>query len=80
MANQKPIAEVRTGSIKATIWKNATENGARFNVTFDRLYKDGDKWKSTSTFGRDDLLLLAKVADQAHTRIFQLQQEDPPAE
>jgi hypothetical protein len=80
MANQKPIAEVRTGSIKATIWRNATENGARFNVTFDRLYKDGDKWKSTSTFGRDDLLLLAKVADLAHTRIFQLQQEDPPGE
>lgn len=49
-------------------------------MIFDRLYKDGDKWKSTSTFGRDDLLLLAKVADQAHTRIFQLQQEDPPAE
>ncbi len=80
MANQTPIAEVRTGSIKATIWKNATENGARFNVTFDRLYKDGDKWKSTSTFGRDDLLLLAKVANQALSRIFQLQQEDPPAE
>ena len=64
MANQKPIAEVRTGAIKATIWKNSTENGARFKVTFNRLYKDGNKWKSTSTFGRDDLLLLAKVADQ----------------
>jgi len=23
MANQKPIAEVRTGSIKATIWNNS---------------------------------------------------------
>jgi hypothetical protein len=80
MANQKPIAEVRTGAIKATIWKNSTENGARFNVTFDRLYKDGEKWKSAASFGRDDLLLLAKVADQAHTCIFQLQQEDPPAD
>jgi hypothetical protein len=80
MANQEPIAEARTGAIKAAIWKNSTENGTRFNAIFDRLHKDGDKWKSTSTFGRDDLLLLAKVPDQAHTRIFHLQQEDPPAE
>ena len=28
--------------------------------------------KSTQSFGRNDLLLLAKVADQAHSRIFQL--------
>ena len=28
--------------------------------------------KSTQSFGRNDLLLLAKVADQAHSRIFHL--------
>ena len=26
-----------------------------------------DEWKQTQSFGRDDLLVLAKVADQAHT-------------
>ena len=76
MANtQKPV-EVRIGAVKATIWKNDTEAGPRHNATFARLYKDGDQWKSTSTFGRDDLLLLAKVADHAHSRILQLQQEE----
>ena len=76
MANQKPASEVRIGSIKATIWQNQTDSGPRHNVTFERLYKDGDKWKSTHSFGRDDLLLLAKVADAAHSRIFQLQQDE----
>ena len=47
----------------------------RYNVTFSRLYKEGDQWKSTHSFGRNDLLVLAKVADQAHTRIFELSQE-----
>jgi len=75
MANQKPASEIRISSIKATIWRNENESGTRHNVTFERLYKDGDKWKSTQSFGRDDLLLLAKVADAAHSRIFQLQQE-----
>ena len=65
----KPIHEVRLGFIKAAVWKNETESGVRYNVTFSRLYKDGDQWKSTDSFGRDDLLLLAKVADQTHSWI-----------
>ena len=50
------------------------------NVTFSRLYKDGDQWKSTQSFGRNDLLVLAKVADQAHTRIFELPQQEEQEE
>lgn len=69
MSKQKPIHEVRLGSIKAAIWKNETEAGPRFNATFSRLYKDGEQWKTTDSFGRDDLLVLAKVADQAHSWI-----------
>ena len=76
MANQKPVDEIRIGRAKATIWRNGTEEHPRHNVTFSRLYKDGDQWKSTQSFGRNDLLVLAKVADQAHTRIFELPQEE----
>ena len=72
MSSQKPITEIRIGAVKATIWQNGTEDQPRHNVTFSRLYKDGATWKSTQSFGRNDLLLLAKVADQAHSRIFQL--------
>ena len=64
---KKPAKEVRIGSVKAAIWVNETEQGPRFNMTFERLYREGDTWKSTSSFGRDDLLVLAKVADQVHT-------------
>ena len=74
-ANRKPIHEIRMGRIKAAIWQNETDNGIRYNATFGRLYKDGESWKQTESFGRDDLPVLAKVADQAHTFIFQKQQE-----
>ena len=66
-AKQKPVHEIRLGRIKATIWENETENGTRYNVTVCRLYKDGDQWKQTSSFGRDDLPLVAKVVDLVHT-------------
>jgi hypothetical protein len=40
-------------------------------VTISRSYKDGDDWKETTSFGRDDLPLVAKAVDMAHTWIFQ---------
>ena len=35
--------------------------------------------EETHSFGRNDLLLLAKVADLAHTRIWALRQDEPAA-
>ena len=43
----------------------------RHAVTFQRVYKDGEAWKTTDSFNREDLPLLAKVADQAHTWTYQ---------
>lgn len=71
MSKSKPVHEIRFGRVKAAIWENDTQNGTRHNVTFSRLYKDGDQWKDSTSFGRDDLPLLAKVADRVHTWIFE---------
>ena len=68
---QQPVHEVRLGAIKAAVWENETNNGTRHNVTVCRLYKDGEQWKQTESFCRDDLPLLAKVVDLAHSRIFE---------
>ena len=38
------------------------------------------QWKTTQSFGSDDLLVLAKVADRAHSRIFELQRVDDESE
>jgi hypothetical protein len=76
----KPTHEVRIGHIKAAVWKNNTEIGVRFNTTFSRLFKSGEKWASSDSFGSNDLLLLAKVADQTHSWICAQQQEGQPTE
>jgi len=49
-------------------------------VTITRLYKlDGEQtWRTSTAFNRDDLPLVAKVADLAHTYIFGLVQNDSP--
>ena len=66
---KKPVHEVRLGLIKAAIWENTVGDTLRYNVTFARIYKTETEWKTSDTFGRDDLLVLAKVADQAHSWI-----------
>jgi hypothetical protein len=71
----KPVHEIRFGRIKAAIWENETQNGTMFNVTISRLYKDGKQWKDSSSFGRDDLPLVAKVAELVWTWIFTHGQE-----
>ena len=68
---QKPVHEVRLGRVRAAIWANDTEHGVRHSVTFQRHYKKDEEWKQTQSFNRDDLPLLMKVADQAHTWIFE---------
>ena len=80
MSETKPADEIRIGRVKATIWMNATEDGqVRYSVVFSRLYREGEQWKSTHSFGPNDLLLLAKVADIAHTRVSALRQDDGAA-
>ncbi len=69
-SKNRPVHEIRLGRIKAAIWENDTDNGTRHNVTVSRLYKDGEQWKDSTSFGRDDLPLVGKVVDQAHSWIF----------
>ena len=70
-AKPRPVHEIRLGRIRAAIWENETQNGTRHNVTLSRLYKDGDQWKDSASFGRDDLPLIGKVVDRCHSWIFE---------
>ena len=72
--NGKPVAEIRVGRITATIWQNTpTDEGVFYSVHITRLFRRGLNWDRTPAFGRDDLLTVAKVADLANTRIYELQ-------
>ena len=85
-AGQHPVHKIRHGAVSASIWRQETDKGPLFNVTFQRLYRTEEgQWQSTASFGPGDLLVLAKVADAAHTRLLQLtaterkQERRPPA-
>ena len=88
-AKDRPVKVVRIRNLRANIWANRLDGGGViYNVTFDRLWKEDDQtsadgevlkqgeWKQSGSFGKDDLLLLGKLADLAHTWIYRRIQDD----
>lgn len=70
---KKPVAKVRVDLINASIWKNTTDKGTFYNVTFENRYRDSEgNWKSGHSYAAGDLLALAKAADLAHSKIIEL--------
>lgn len=75
----RPVNEFKVGRVRAAVWSNESEEGTWHTVTFSRLYKDKEgNWKDSTSFSRDDLPLLMKAADQAHTFLYQQQDAAPP--
>jgi hypothetical protein len=68
----KPVHEIRIGRMKATIWQNQTDRGARHNVTIRRLFKrdENSQWEQSDSFGRDDLFVVGEVARAAALWIY----------
>lgn len=70
--NNGPIATLRDGAIKATIWKNFGEKGNFYSVEFSRTYKDGDEYKNAHSFSGQEPLQVARIAEKAYDRIAEL--------
>jgi hypothetical protein len=69
MARQ-PVHELRHGLIKVRIWRKRTRSGLRHTIAVTRLFRNGDVWKESTRFGRDDIPLIRLVLDEAHTWIY----------
>ena len=64
-SKSQPVHKIRHGAVSASIWRQDTEKGPMFNVTFQRAYMDGDAWKNSASFGRNNLLVLSLIAARA---------------
>lgn len=65
---ERPIDEVRFGRCKVVVWLNKSQNGDMLNFVPTRLYKDGEEWKESNSFGVAELLPLAEALREAFRR------------
>ena len=66
-SNSKRAAELRIGTVKATVRENQVGGVTHHNVTFSRIYPDGGQWKTTQNFRFINLLSVASSPTR-HTR------------
>jgi hypothetical protein len=79
--SRQPVHEIRLGRVNIATWANPTDDGVRYAASPGRLYKDDERgeWRTTHSFGRDDLLTLAEVARQAAAWIYATSQNEDVA-
>lgn len=61
----------RLGRVQGKIWTNAGEKGPYVTADFFRVYLDETtgEFKDVRSFSTDDVLKLAKLADQVHSEM-----------
>ena len=64
-----PVHEIRRGAIKAAISEVDTPDGKSHEVLVTRCFKSGDRMHETPVFGRNDLLVVSRLLDAAHSWI-----------
>lgn len=70
----KPAHDIRLARIRASVWANSSDHGdVWYSVSISRMYRDGETWKDTTSFGRDDLPLVVKIAEMAYAWIWSQQ-------
>ena len=67
------LLEFQLPLITATVWENTPNSdegeATRLSIELNRSYKDGDTWKTTSSFSQTELLKVARLAERAYDAI-----------
>jgi len=71
MEGNKPEHKFKAGAVTATVWANQGKNNkgepiGYKTVSIDRVYKDGEDWKHTTSFRTADLPKLSLVTSKAY--------------
>lgn len=68
--SNKPVEKFQLRGISASVFENTTEDGnVYYKASVTRTYKDGDQFKSTSVFSRDDLPIVELLTRKAWVSI-----------
>ena len=73
--SRQPVHVVRFGLIKACVWQNRRSTGDKYSITVVRLFKNGNTWKESTRFGRDDLPVIRLALDDVHSWVLEKTQE-----
>ena len=77
-SKDKPVKTFRHQSITASVFENQGKNGQFYSVSLQRAFKDGDVFKHTSSFTRDDIPVAAYLLDRAYSFVLESEAQQKP--
>ncbi|GEM_PF-5566109 len=64
-SSNKPIRVFRLRGVKAAIFENHAAVNVFYKVSLQKIYREGEEWKTTTSLGRDDLPIARLLLDRA---------------
>jgi len=77
MGKRSYIHEIRRGLIRVRVRVQGKKDSPRYSLSVVRVYRNGDQWKESSRFGRDDIPLMRLALDEAYGWILLRQAGEP---
>lgn len=65
----RPVEKIRVGSVQLSIFRNEGEKGPYYKAELEHSYNKDGSWHATNSYGRRDLVNLAKAALLADSSI-----------
>lgn len=75
--NNKPVNRFQIRGITASVFRNLSDNGIPFfKVSIVRTFKDGEEFRTTTAFNRDDLPIVCEVSRLAWLDVMKREAEE----
>lgn len=70
--HKRPVFEAKYGLCRASVWANETQGGGvRYNVSFQRSYKDDQgNWQTTQSLNREDIGLMIMCLEDCQRFVY----------
>ncbi len=81
VGQQMPVAKFKAGQVSSAIWENEVQMSRgtvkMLKATVQRRYKDRNgEWKSSGSFGRNEIPLAIHCLQKAFEKIIEVQNEE----
>ena len=77
--NNPPVDKFSDYPVEVALFERHGDNGTWYNAQVSKTYKEGDEYKRTNNFNRNDLLKLNALVPQALSRMQELAQDQNQA-
>jgi len=75
-----PVCRLTLKGITASVFRNESDKNIPFyKVSITRTFKDGDEFRTTTAFNRDDLPLVGEVARRAWLEVIKRESDESSA-